>query len=116
MHFVAIAMPKKQLSFDGRLFFEPRLREVKENRISSNRKSGTTYLQPVAIDDTKFSDFIIKALKATVQKLPDATSIRIIADDVGGHSVGKHGQKGLDGALRNVRQWISLNSVQDLLM
>ena len=65
---------------------------------------------------TKFNDVIVKVLKATVQKLPDARNIRIMADGAGGHSLRKHRQKGLDEALRNVRQWISLNSATGQLM
>ena len=102
MYFAAISLPNKHTSFDGRLFFEPLLREVKAKRNSVNRKSGTTYLQPATMYRTKFNEVIIKVLKATVQKLPDAINVRIIADGAGGHSVGKHGQKGLDEALRNV--------------
>ena len=68
------------------------------------------------MDRTKFNDFIIKMLEATVQKLPDARNIRIIADGAGGHSVGKYGQKGLDEALKTVQQWISLNSAKSQLM
>ena len=116
MYFAAISMPQKPLGFDGRLFFEPLVREAKAKRNSVNRKSGTTYLQPISMDRSKFNDVVIKVLKATVLKLPNLTRIRIIADGAGGHSVGKYGQKGLDNALRDARQWISSNSAQGELM
>ena len=45
------------------------------------------------MDRTKFNHVIIKVLKATAQKLPDATRIRIIADGAGDHSVGNTEKK-----------------------
>ena len=116
MYFAAISMPQKQISFDGRLYFEPLITEGKAKRNSVRRKAGSTILQPVSMDRVKFNAVIVKVLEATVQKLPHAKQIRIIADGAGGHSVGKHGQKGLDKALRDARQWISSNSYQGQLM
>ena len=93
MHFTATSMPKKQSSFDGLLFFEPLLHEVKAKQSSVNRKSGSTYLQSVTMDRTKFNGAIIKVLKETVQELPDATNIRIMADGARVHSVKKTDEK-----------------------
>ena len=108
----AISVPQKQENFDRRLYFEPLIREGKAKRTSVNRKSGTTVLLHVSMDRTKFNDSIIKVLQATVQKLPHAKRIRIIADGAGGHGVAKHGQRGLHNDLKDSRQWISSNYSQ----
>ena len=80
IYFADMSMPKTQCSLGRVLFFQPLLLEVKAKRNSESRMPGTTYLQPVTMDRTNFNDTIIKVLKATLEKLPDATSIRIIPD------------------------------------
>ena len=72
MYFAAISMPLKQISFDGRLYFEPLLEEVTAKRSTVKRKSGSTYMKTVSMNPVKLNEVIIKALEATVRKIPHA--------------------------------------------
>ena len=76
-----------------------------------NRMSGTTVLYPIFIDYENFSGNIIEVLEATEHKQPHAKRIRIIADGLGAHGVGKHGQRCLDNSLKDAPQWVSSVSV-----
>ena len=62
------------------------------------------------MDPSKVNELTILVLKAIVEKVPASKNIRIIADGAGSHSVGKHGQRGLENALKDVRKWIVQNS------
>ena len=70
------------------------------------RKAGTEYLGPQRMDRNKFNALIVLVLKAILDKVPSSMNIRIIADGAGSHSVGKHRQRGLNNALKDVRKWI----------
>ena len=116
MYFAAIAMPLAKQKFDGRVYFEPLVQKVTAKRTTKNRKSGTESLRAAQMDRVKFNNVIIEVLNAIVRKLPNAKKIRIIADGAGGHGVGKHGQRGLENALKDARNWIELQSTVGQIM
>ena len=91
MYFAAIAQPRPELNFDGRILFKPLLQEVKAKRTSAIRSTGTTMLQTTQMDRKKFNEVIKEGKKSAVNLLRSQKRIRTIADGVGGHSVRKNG-------------------------
>ena len=80
IYFAAIAQPRPELNFEGRLFSKPLLQEVKAKRTSAIRSAGTIMLQTTQMDREKFYEIIKEVMKSPVNPFPTRKRISIIAD------------------------------------
>ena len=76
------------MNFEGRVYFEPLITQVKSKRKFVRRKAGKVLHQATSMNRKKFNEVIINVLKSAVLKLPSVKNFRIIADEAGGHSFG----------------------------